>query len=211
MNKLDLTKYYKSYYTAKPIPELVEVEPARFLSILGEGDPSEPAFAEHIQALYSTAYTLKFALKAQGQDFGVPKLEGQWWFDEEKYLEVSGQQVPLRVSRSDWKYRLLIRMPDFVTAEDLEAARRVVLAKKKVPLAEAVTLHEMAEGTCIQMLHLGPFATEPESLQQILRFAQEHRLAKNGPHHEIYLSDFTKTPPEKLKTILREPVKVPTS
>ena len=122
MNKLDLTKEYKTYFTAKAKPELVTIEEAHFISIKGKGDPGAPTFTDSIAALYSTAYAIKFMHKAQNSDFTVSKLEGLWWFDENKFpgknIETSATEVP----RSEWEYRLLIRMPAFVTAYDLGKA-----------------------------------------------------------------------------------------
>lgn len=207
MEKLDLTRQYKAYYSAKTKPELVSIEPARFLSITGKGDPSNPAFAERIQAIYTVAYSIKFSHKQQERDFVVAKLEGQWWYDEEKYNSVSAEGAPQQVPRSEWEYRLLIRMPEYVTTRDVEQAIQAALLKKKPELVTQVELFELNEGQCVQMLHIGPFATEPETLAHIMAFITERQLARNGLHHEIYLSAFRKTPPHKLKTILREPVK----
>lgn len=206
MAKTDLGKQYKAYYTAKNKPELVNIDPARFLSICGKGDPSGAAFADNLQALYSTAYTLKFACKALDQDFVVAKLEGLWSFDESKYKNLSMEDAPRGVPRSEWDYRMMIRMPDFVTQEMLQNAIETVVSKKQIVLAKELVFFEMAEGKCVQMLHTGPFANEPETLMQMLAFIRANDFRKNGLHHEIYLSDFRKTPPEKLKTILREPV-----
>ncbi|WP_207515357.1 GyrI-like domain-containing protein [Longitalea luteola] len=207
MSKLDLTKTYKTYFTAKTTPELVTIEPAQFISLAGKGDPSAPAFAKNIEALYSTAYTIKFMYKAQNSDFVVSKLEGLWWFDENKFKGTSIETAPTGIPRSEWEYRLLIRMPAFVTAEDIDTAKEKVKTKKDLPLVDQVSFFTMAEGKCIQILHVGPFSTEPETLKRIAEFSAANKLAKNGLHHEIYLSDFRKTAPEKLKTILREPVK----
>ncbi|WP_262920139.1 GyrI-like domain-containing protein [Niabella hibiscisoli] len=103
--------------------------------------------------------------------------------------------------------RLLIRMPDFVTAKDMEAAQLIVTDRKGIQKAAEIEWHTLEEGKCVQMLHVGPFSTEPESLKIMSAFMDIHQFAKNGLHHEIYLSDFRKTAPEKLKTILREPVR----
>lgn len=207
MEKLDLTKKYKAYYTAKPKPEIVTIPPTRYLSIEGLGDPSQPLFTEKLQALYPVAYTLKFICKSRGQDFVVPKLEGLWWYDENKYPNVTFTGTPTNVKREDWQYRLLIRIPDFVKESDVVNAIAVVQEKKQVEPAGEIRMHELNEGKVVQMLHVGPFDKEPETLQKIYAFTKEHDLKKNGLHHEIYLSDFRKTPPEKLKTILREPVR----
>jgi hypothetical protein len=210
MEKTDLTKRFKSYYSAKSQPELVEVESACFLSIAGKGDPSGADFAEALQALYSVAYTIKFACKANGNDFVVAKLEGLWEFDTKQYPDLSIAETLKQVPRSEWQYRALIRMPEFVTEADAKNAVGTVLAKKELERAAAVTLYMIPAHTAVQMLHKGPFATELESLEQIQAFCREHKLDKDGPHHEIYLSDFRRTAPEKLRTILREPVQSPT-
>ncbi|MFZ1379204.1 MAG: GyrI-like domain-containing protein [Saprospiraceae bacterium] len=207
MDKLDLTKKYKTYYTAKTKPELVQIEVAQFISICGKGDPNDKPFSDNIEALYSTAYTLKFIYKAIEKDFVVSKLEGLWWFDEAKYTGKDMVTTTVEVPRSEWEYRLLIRLPDFVTKQELEKAKETVLSKKGIQLAKHIEFHEMTEGKCVQMLHLGPFSTEPATLKQIQNFCETNALTKNGFHHEIYLSDFRKTESDKLKTILREPVK----
>ena len=207
MEKLDLTKQYRRYYSAKPTPEIVEIETARYLSITGQGDPSSQAFSDKVQALYITAYTVKFAGKSAGKDFVVPKLEGLWWFDPDQYGTLTMDEAPQKVPRSAWEYQLLIRIPDFVTASEVATAIETVIAKKKTELAHELTLYEMTEGKSVQMLHVGPFDQEPETLRQIDEYMKVYHLAKNGRHHEIYLSDFRKTAPEKLRTILREPVK----
>src|SRR6478752_6442120 len=117
MEALDLTKKYKTYFTAKAKPELIDIEPAKFISITGIGDPSQKAFLEKIQALYSTAYTIKFTFKAIQKDFKVSKLEGQWWFDESMHKGHSMTETALIVPRDVWEYRLLIRIPDFITED----------------------------------------------------------------------------------------------
>jgi len=207
MKKIDLTKTYKTYFTARTKPELLEIEKANFISITGKGDPSGQAFLDKIEALYPVAYTLKFDFKAKDKDFVVSKLEGLWWFDENKYATSTMATAPVDVPRSEWEYRLLIRLPDFVTQKDFEKAIEKAFEKKKLQLMKEVTYFTMTEGTSVQMLHIGSYATEPETLKKIGDFIEENNLKRNGLHHEIYLSDFRKTVPEKLKTILREPVK----
>lgn len=207
MTKLDLTKEHKAYYTATSKPELLTIGKAQFLSITGKGDPSGQTYADKLQALYSVAYAVKFLYKAMDKDFVVAKLEGLWSFDEDKYAGLSADEAPLKIPRSEWNYRMLIRIPDFVTREQLERAVKTVVNQKQISLAAEIERFEMEEGKVVQMLHKGPFSEEPETLKQIVAFCEEHRLSKNGLHHEIYLSDPRKTAPEKLKTILREPVK----
>ena len=207
MEKLDLSKQHKAYYTATTTPTLVDIEAAKFLSIVGKGDPSHPDYAATLQALYATAYRIKFRYKAQNQDFVVAKLEGLWWFDEAMYKDISMTDAPTKIPRSEWHYRMLIRLPEYVTTDVVQQLSEEVVTKKQITLAKKVELYEMREGKCVQMLHIGPFDKEPESLLQIQEFSKIHQLQRNGLHHEIYLSDFNKTAPEKLRTILREPVK----
>ncbi|WP_369012672.1 GyrI-like domain-containing protein [Flavobacterium anhuiense] len=207
MSKLDLTKTDKTYYNAKINPEIVFIEKANYISLTGQGDPSGKDFSEKIQALYITAYVIKFMHKAMDNDFVVPKLEALWSFDNEKYASISMDEAPLKIPRAEWNYRIIIRMPDFVTQGQTEEAITIAVNKKQNELAKTIEFFEMEEGKVIQVLHIGPFDTEPQTLKKILEFSTENNLQQNGLHHEIYLSDFRKTAPEKLKTILREPVK----
>lgn len=208
MEKLDLSKTYKSYYKSKTTPEIVHFDAVNYLSITGIGDPSSEEFAQKIAALYPVAYTIKFECKALGKDFVVPKLEGLWSFDLEKYEGITMENAPKKIPRSEWLYRLLIRMPDFVNEEMVQKAITQVKSKKgELPFINELTFHTMNEGKCVQILHIGSFDKEPESLAKIQAFCKEHGFQKNGEHHEIYLSDFRKTAPEKLRTILREPVR----
>lgn len=207
MNKLDLSKEFKSYYSATSVPAIVELPEAQYLSIVGKGDPSSEVFVNHIQALYPVAYAIKFICKDLDKDFVVPKLEGQWWFDK-KFGSPSIADTPKLIPRSEWEWRLMIRMPDFVTKKIFNDAILHVREKKNITLASAVKLTKISGGLFCQILHLGPFATEPESLHKLEFFMKERDLKQNGLHQEIYLSDFRKTDPAKLKTILREPVKL---
>lgn len=206
MEKLDLTKHYKSYYTAKTRPEIVDIEAVSYLSVKGKGDPSGPLYAAHIQALYSVAYALKFQYKEIGKDFVVAKLEALWDFDEVKYGFIPMEEAPLKIPRSEWNYRLLIRLPDFVTADAIEQAKQKLALKKELAYLNDVVFFDLPARKVVQMLHVGPFDKEPETLAIMKAFIDRHKFGKAGLHHEIYLSDYRKTQPEKLRTILREPV-----
>jgi Uncharacterized conserved protein len=206
MEKLDLSKKYKSYYTAKPKPEIVEIEDAQYLSVTGKGDPSGADFATDIEALYSTAYNIKFAFKEQGNDFVVAKLEGLWWYDEGKYGKPSMDDAPKKIPRSEWEYRLLVRLPEYITEQDVLRSKENVILIKKLQAAHKIEYYTMPAHKAVQMMHVGPFDTEPQTLKQIAVFMDEHSMRQGGLHHEIYLSDFRKTAPGKLKTILREPI-----
>ena len=197
--KLDLTKEYRSYYTAKAVPEIVELDEGKFLTIEGVGAPGCDEFQAKVNAIYSLAYGIKMLMKREGKDFIIAKLEGLWWVDSDRpYIEVP---------REEWRWKLLIRQPEFVTPEIVEKARQEVIKRKKTKLVNKVRLEEMREGRCVQILHIGPYSTEPESLEKMYGLMKEKGLTFNGPHHEIYLSDPRKVAPEKMKTILRQPVK----
>lgn len=207
MEKLDLTKAFKTYYSAASQPEVLTLAPARYLSITGKGDPSGDEFQQKIQTLYPVAYQLKFDSKARGMDFVVAKLEGLWWYDEAKYRDIPIVDAPSKIPRREWEYQLLIRIPDLITPAEVSSAIESAFAKKQADTIREVMLFEMEEGKVVQMLHKGPFDQEVETLAVMQTFMADRKLQRNGLHHEIYLSDFRKTSPEKLKTILREPVK----
>lgn len=207
MGKLNLTRHYKSYYTAASYPEIKEIEAARYLSVAGRGDPSEKAYANDLGALYSIAYGVKFICKAEDNDFVVGKLEGLWNYDEEKYAGVSMAEAPLKIPRSEWNYRMLIRIPDFVAQKHVNTAIHNAVTRKGLLLAEKVTVFDLPAQKVVQMLHLGPFDQEHKTLLQIKGFIDSAQLQRDGLHHEIYLNDFNRTAGENLKTILREPVK----
>jgi len=188
------------YYTAKITPEIVEIKEGLFLTIEGKGAPGGDEFQTKVGALYSLAYGIKMLMKKEGKDFTVAKLEGLWWVDSDK----PWYEVP----REEWRWKLLIRQPEIVTSEIVENAREEVI-KKKLEMVNEVKFEKMKEGKCVQILHIGPYSTEPESLAKMEKLMEEKNLVKNGLHHEIYLvmAYPRKVPNEKLKTILRQPVK----
>ena len=197
--KLDLTKEYKTYYTAKKTPEVIEFNEAQFLTIEGKGAPGGIEFTAKVEALYSLAYGIKMPMKKEGKDFTVPKLEGLWWVESDK--------PPLEVPREEWKWKLLIRMPEFVTSEYVEKTKPEVIKKKNIELVNEIKFEKITDGMCAQVLHIGPYSTEPESLAKMKELMEENNLIEKALHHEIYLSDPRRVPEEKMKTILRQPVK----
>lgn len=207
MNKLDLTKMYRTYYRATEKPQVLVFDAVDYVAILGKGDPDNESFSKTVEALYSVVYAIKFNCKAQDKDFVVPKLEGLWWYDMDKYPDKGMSDAMVEVPRNEWEYRLLIRLPDYVDEVLLNKVKREVIEKKEIKLVEEVHFFTLQEGKCVQMLHVGAFSDELRSLEQIVAFCNQERLLRNGLHHEIYLSDFRRVPSERLKTILREPVK----
>jgi hypothetical protein len=198
--KIDLGRIHKEAYAAPKKPVLLDIGPATYLAISGQGEPGGPLFIQHIGALYGVAFTVKMTRKFPSQqDYVVGKLEAQWWCDgsEENFAHVPKDQ---------WRWRLLIRTPEFVTAGELARAVEVLKKKGKTEPVEAVRLESLAEGRCVQMLHIGPYDREDETLAVMKAHAEKHGLKFQGRHHEIYLSDPRRIPPEKLKTILRHPV-----
>ena len=193
--KLDLYKSHKAEYATPKKPLLIEIGPANYLAISGQGRPGGEAFQMCIGALYAVAYTVKMTRKFAGlQDYAVCKLEGQYFGD-------FVQTLP-----DEWRWRLLIRTPDFVTKTDLDRAAATLLEKGKGAEVQDVKLETLAEGRCVQMLHVGPYERESETVAIMKTLAESQGLKLNGPHHEIYLSDPRRVAPEKLRTILRVPV-----
>jgi len=197
--KLDLTKKYKTYYTAKPSPLIVEFGEAKYLSIEGKGEPGGEEYTRKLEALYPLAYAVKNLSKKSGKDFVVSKLEGLWWVESDK----SALEVP----REEWRWKLLIRLPEFITPQIVEEAKIIVLKKKGIELVKETRFEKINEGKCVQIMHIGPYATEEETIAKMKAFMEENNLVENGLHHEIYLSDPRKVDPKKLKTILQQPVK----
>lgn len=198
--KLDLFKQHRAEYAAKPAPALVEIGPARYLAIEGRGAPEGDAFQASIGALYAIAYTIKMARKAAGSDYKVAPLEGLWWTGR------TGHHF-LRTPRNSWRWQLLIRTPDFVTTSDVTRAVRTALERGKPALVKSVRLLSQREGPCVQALHVGPYATEPETIGRMLDLAGATGHKAHGTHHEIYVSDPRRVKPERLRTILRMPVR----
>ncbi len=200
--KLDLYKLHAAEYVKPKRPTLLATKPARYLAIDGTGDPNGPAFAKAVGALYAMAWTVKMGKRQLGQDFKVPGLEGLWWCAGCKPSEWIVDR-----SRRTWRWTLLLRMPETVKARCLVMAREMLEEKGRGEGVAAVRLERLAEGKCVQMLHVGPYATEAATIDAMLAFAREQGVRFTGKHHEIYLSDPRRTAPAKLKTLLRHPVK----
>ena len=196
--KLDLTKEFRNYYRAKATPEVIELDEAPFLTLEGKGEPGGSEFARKIEALYPVAYSVKNLSKKQGQDFVVPKLEALWWVDSDK--------LALEVPREEWRWKLLIRLPDFVTGQMVETAKEETFKNKALELAKMTKFERLKEGKCVQAMHVGSYSSETETIEKMRDFMRANNLTDRGFHHEIYLSDPRRATEEKLKTILRQPV-----
>jgi hypothetical protein len=199
--KVDLYKIHKPDYVTPKEPVLMKISPAKYLTIDGQGEPGGEEFQAKVGALYGAAYTIKMTKKFAGQDYKVCGLEGLWWCKDPK----NWMSQPL----STWQWKLMIRVPEFIRAADLKQAAAKLAGKGKGELAREVRLETIKEGACIQILHVGPYANEVETVKRMDAFAAAKGLKPAGRHHEIYLSDPRRVAPEKLRTILRMPVTKP--
>nr|HMN63224.1 GyrI-like domain-containing protein [Anaerolinea sp.] len=182
-------------------PVIVTVPSFNFLMLDGKGDPNHsPAYQAVVEALYQFSYTLKFAIKkAGGVDYKVMPLEGLWWAEDMSDF-IAGR-------RDDWLWTMLILQPEPVTPDWVEKTRVQLLAKKdSSPLCEKVRFETYDEGLSVQLMHIGPYAAEGPNIARMHAFANEQGCRLRGKHHEIYLSDPRRAAPEKMKTVLRQPV-----
>lgn len=202
MAKIDYKKELKHLYqpSAKEVA-VVNVPQMNFLMIDGEGDPNtSQTFQDAVEALYSLAYALKFMIKkgAVGIDYGVMPLEGLWWVDDMTQFSIE--------KKDEWKWTLMIMQPELVTRELFEEAVDEVRKKKNPVALSNIRFESFSEGKAAQILYIGPFVEEGPTIEQVHSFITESGYTRSGKHHEIYLSDMRKTAPEKLKTIIRQPM-----
>jgi len=204
---MDYKKEYKDLYMPKDTAMLIEVPAMNFIMVDGKGDPNNNSeFQEAVELLYGLSFTIKMSKMKGSQPDGyfeyvVPPLEGLWWIDEGEFLFED---------RGNWKWTLMIRQPEFVTAEFFEWACKELKNKKPALPVERTRFASFYEGLCVQIMHNGPYAKEPETMEKIDGFMKanglQDRLGHGGKHHEIYLSDPRKSKPENMKTVLRHPV-----
>ena len=199
MQQIDYKKTLKHLYqpSAREVVQ-VDVPPLNYLMVDGQGDPNTaPAYAEAVEALFTVSYTLKFMVKKGplALDYGVMPLEGLWWADEWSAF-VTGD-------RSHWQWTMMIMQPEVVTPDLVSQALADVQKRKNPPAVARLRFETSAEGTCAQLLHIGPFSAEGPTIEKVHAFIDARgRLA--GKHHEIYLSDIRKAAPAKWRTIIRQ-------
>ncbi|TXK19735.1 GyrI-like domain-containing protein [Homoserinibacter sp. GY 40078] len=201
-DKIDFTKALGSYKAPRDGFVIVDVPDMRYLAIDGHGDPNtSPAYAEALAALYPVAYKIKFASKRElGRDYAIPPLEGLWWSDDLASFTTSRDK-----SRWDWTMMLLV--PEWIDQHAVDEAIAQVGAKAPPARLADVRVRSLAEGRCVQTLHIGSFDDEGPVLERMHdEFIPEHGFRPSGTHHEIYFSDARRVPPEKFRTILRQPV-----
>jgi hypothetical protein len=203
--KLDLTRLRPDAFKAGLEAAIVTLEPAYYLVLNGCGNPNQPAgdFQEAIRALYSVAYPLKMRYKALGMDYKMPPLEALWW----AYGNFGDKPRDITHITDDWRWRLMIMVPDYVTRMDVETSKAKQLEKKGLTAIEQIDLELVDEGLCVQVLHVGPYAEEPGAIKAMRVTMRDAGLRACGLHHEIYFNDPVRTAPEKLRTLLRQPVR----
>jgi len=200
MSSVDLKKTYRDHYTARDEPVLVEIAARPFLMIDGEGDPNTAqAYQDALATLYPLAYGVRKAVKdATGIAYTVMPLEGLWWVDDWAEFDIA--------DKSNWKWTMLISLPDEATP-DLDAAVIAdVTAKKNLPSGDLARYQHFGDGPAAQILHRGPYAAEGPTIARLHGFITDEGYRFGGEHHEIYLTDVRRSAPENNRTIIRQPV-----
>ncbi|CAL9342714.1 hypothetical protein SUDANB121_00313 [Nocardiopsis dassonvillei] len=200
-DKADFKRTLDCYRAERGRFRVLDVPELRYLMIDGHGDPNGSAFAAAVGALYPVAYRLKFASRRElGRDYVVMPLEGLWWSDDMDVFTVARD-------KSRWDWTLMIMVPEWTGADMFAAAVEAAGAKNPPERLGDVRLQALAEGRCVQTLHVGPFDEEGPLLERMHRgFIPEQGLRPGGRHHEVYLSDLRRAAPERLRTLLRQPV-----
>ena len=202
--KIDLKKQYPEFYNPPKEPHILEIPEMNFFMVDGTGYPGDnPLYQEALQLLYGVSFTLKMKIiKPIGKDYVVPPLEGLWWADD---MSVFTEEYMKR--KDEWKWTSMIRIPDFVTDDQIQSGlERFNITKK--PENFSKLYHEpYKEGMVVQVLHLGPFSEEGPVIARMHDYALEEGYILHNKHHEIYLSDPRRTKPEKLRTVIRQPIK----
>ncbi|GAA2904862.1 GyrI-like domain-containing protein [Pseudonocardia halophobica] len=199
--KVDLKRELPCYRARRDSPEVLDVPDLQYLMIDGHGDPNTPVYEAAVSALYPLAYALKFASRTElGRDYVVMPLEGLWWAED------MGAFTTVR-DKSRWDWTMMIMVPGWTTGEMFDAAVEKVASKAPPSRLADVRMATLAEGRCVQALHVGAYDDEAELLRHMHHeFIPEHGLTMVGKHHEIYLSDPRRADPSRLRTILRQPV-----
>lgn len=198
--KLDLVKELQDLYRPSvKEPTLVDVPEMSFLMVDGQGDPNtSPEYAQALNALFAVSYGVKFMVKSGGVDFKVMPLEGLWWSDRMSDFTQGW--------REGWKWTMMIAQPPVVTAGLVGEAIAESARKKDLPALDRLALERFDEDLCSQIMHVGPYSAEGPTIERLHTFIVEQGCTLSGKHHEIYLGDPRRTAPERLKTVVRQPV-----
>ena len=203
MSKVDFKKEYKELYAPPKKFVVVDVPEMQFLMIDGHGDPNiAQEYQDAVETLYAVAYKMKFiSKKTLAKDYVVPPLEGLWWADDMDFFSVGRD-------KSQWDWTMMIMTADWITQEIFEDAIEQVREGKNPAALDKVRLESYHEGASVQIMHIGSYDDEGPTLAKMHdEFIPENGYTMTGKHHEIYLSDPRRVVPEKLKTVLRQPVK----
>ena len=205
----DYKKEYKEFYLPPKTPGIVTVPAMNFLAVRGQGDPNQEdgAYKQALGMLYAVAFTIKMSRKGQHQlegyfDYVVPPLEGLWWQENTRGVDYTRKQ--------DFQWISMIRLPEFVTREAFDWAIREATEKKQQDFSR-VEFFSWEEGLCVQCMHIGPYDAEPATVAAMNEYTRaqgyEADFGEGRFHHEIYLSDARRCSPERLKTVIRQPVR----
>ena len=205
----DYKKEYKEFYLPKNFPQIVDVPEMNYIAVRGKGDPNDEngEYKASIALLYGIAYTIKMSYKGAHKiegyfDYVVPPLEGFWWQNGAEGVDYAHKE--------NFEWISLIRLPDFVTKGDFDWAVEEATKKKKVDFSKA-EFFTYCEGVCVQCMHVGSYDAEPETVKTMREFIEKNGyktdISERRYHHEIYLSDARKVPLDKLKTVIRLPIK----
>ena len=205
----DFKEEYKEFYLPPNKPGIIEVPPVNYLAVRGKGDPNaiDGEYQEAIGMLYGVAFTIKMSYKGEHQmpgyfSYVVPPLEGFWWQENVKGIDYAHKE--------NFEWISVIRLPDFVSEEEFKWAKEEATRKKKADFSKVQFFH-YEEGLCVQCMHIGPYDDEPATVKQMDEYIAEQSyrndINEQRYHHEIYLSDARKTAPEKLKTVIRHPIR----
>jgi hypothetical protein len=201
LDKVDLKKEFKNLYnpSAKEV-SVVDVPAMNFLVVDGEGAPSSPQYSAAVEALFSVAYSLKFMVKKGKEiDYPVMPLEGLWWVEDMTKFSAD--------RKDEWKWTAMIMQPKYVTSDEFNLAVEQVKKKKNPAALPKVRFERFKEGPAAQIMYVGPFSAEEPTIVKIHAHIQNGGNVLSGKHHEIYLNNPATTAPEKLKTIIRQPMK----
>ncbi len=202
MDKLDLKKTLKYLYApSTKAASVVNVPAMHFIMVDGRGDPNtSQEYTDAMQALYSAAYTLKFKIKKEmGVDYPVMASEGLWWVDDMREFS--------EARKEDWKWTMMIMQPEIVTPSLFTQAVEQALQKKGLPSLSRLRFEQFHEGLSAQIMYIGPYSAEGPTIARLHQFVAESGHIRAGKHHEIYLGDPRRTAPEKLHTVIRQPMR----
>ena len=205
MSKTDLKKELAWLYNpSSKEPAIVDIPPMRFFMVDGAGDPNTSIeYRQAMEALYGASFTLKFMLKKRGDspDYAVMPLEGLWYMDDMREFSMAPKDL--------WQWTSMIMQPDFITPADVQQALDELRRKKHPPALGLLRFETYQEGVSAQIMHIGPYAAEEPTINKLHAFIEERGYVRGGKHHEIYLGDPRRTAPEKLKTVIRQPIRKP--